>query len=355
MPAIVVGCLVAVVVGSVLGWSFRTIYGPPKELRGEQKFATVKAVQGEVQKVIRLSVSATWSDGAAIPNQRSGTVTKVHINGVQRVESGDLLYDVDQIPVVAAEGAVPAFRDLVRGSKGADVEQLQTFLTSVGLRTGPANGELDGVTTRQVSAWHRSLGQEPTGEVLRGELLFIPKLPAKVALGGLITVASAVATSSPQVEGGIEAVSGLIMMPSRPTFSITLPPEQARIVAVGMEVVMHFADRDWKATVEKISTPSSDNNAVATLIGGKGETICGTQCGKVPVEGVTGIDGEIVIVPRAAGLVVPTAALVVDPTGLAAVTLDTGPQVKVVVKASAGGRAVVTGIKPGDAVRVPLS
>lgn len=347
------GCLLIALVGASFGWSLRTIYAPTTDLSRAPSYALVRAVQGDVGRSIRLSATASWSGGTVFPNQISGVVTKTHIRGVQTVTAGQALYDVNLIPVRIAVGTVPAFRSLRQGAIGQDVSQLQNFLAAAGTRHSAATGEYDATTASEVSAWQRSVGREPIGEVPLGELLFVPKLPARVALGTGIKVAAAVSpvTLTPGPSNDV-TVAGILSMPSSPTFSITLPPEQARIVSPGMSVSLRVKDAVWQAVVDNVSEAGEDGNAVARLAPKAGMSICGTACDIVPIEGTTGIDGTIAIVSKINGTVVPNVALVVGSDGSAAVVLKDGQEVAVTVEASAGGRVVVRGIRPGTSVRV---
>ena len=69
------------------------------------------------------------SDGSpyAVINQARGTYTKLPDDG-DKVDCGDVLYRVDDHPVLLLCGTVPAYRDLHMGDKGKDVRQLNRNL-----------------------------------------------------------------------------------------------------------------------------------------------------------------------------------------------------------------------------------
>ena len=69
------------------------------------------------------------SDGSpySVINQARGTYTELPDDG-DKVDCGDVLYRVDDDPVLLLCGTVPAYRDLRRGDEGKDVRQLNRNL-----------------------------------------------------------------------------------------------------------------------------------------------------------------------------------------------------------------------------------
>ncbi|GAB2854853.1 hypothetical protein GCM10022221_62950 [Actinocorallia aurea] len=166
-------------------------------------------IRADVTEVDPVLVKVPTGLGASLP-----VVTAVRVERGQRIGAGTLLMTVAEQPVFVFEGDVPAFRDMVRGTKGVDVEQLQDGLRSVG---HPIGGDTRGVfgpgTAAAVAALARAAGvvpataadtpstapeagaaeepEEPFGQaqterapsgpvVLRGQVVFVPRLPARV-------------------------------------------------------------------------------------------------------------------------------------------------------------------------------
>ena len=73
------------------------------------------------------------SDGSPYSaiNQARGTYTKLPDVG-DEVDCGDVLYRVDDDPVLLLCGTVPAYRDLDSGDRGKDVRQLDRNLHVLG-------------------------------------------------------------------------------------------------------------------------------------------------------------------------------------------------------------------------------
>ena len=73
------------------------------------------------------------SDGSPYSaiNQARGIYTKLPDEG-DKVDCGDVLYRVDDDPVLLLCGTVPAYRDLDSGDRGKDVRQLNRNLRALG-------------------------------------------------------------------------------------------------------------------------------------------------------------------------------------------------------------------------------
>lgn len=142
------GTVLTALVGSLVvgfggGWAVRTMLAPAPEVLAAPGYTLVAAEQGTVGRSLGLNVTAEWSPERVVSNHAAGTVTSVELASGAEVEPSQPVYTVDLRPVVAAEGDVPAFRDLASGAEGADVVQLQELLQAAGYEVGPADGRLD--------------------------------------------------------------------------------------------------------------------------------------------------------------------------------------------------------------------
>ena len=93
---------------------------------------TVKVERGKLSAMVSLDGTLTYrarSDGSpySVINQARGTYTKLPDDG-DKVDCGDVLYRVDDNPVLLLCGTVPAYRDLHIGDVGEDVRQLNRNL-----------------------------------------------------------------------------------------------------------------------------------------------------------------------------------------------------------------------------------
>lgn len=354
--ALVTGLVVALVLGGGLGWAARVLLAPPAPLPTGPAFVVMAATDDSVGRTITLNAQARWTGGGFVANVATGTVTKVRVSGPGEVQAGDPVYDVDLEAVRVAQGSVPAFRTLGPEARGDDVRQLQALLKSLGLMDSAPDGRFGPSTARGVEQWQRNLGERPTGEVPLGRLLFVPQLPAKVALQGLSvgSVVSPGGSAAPPDDTtvGQEGV-GIKVLPAAPTFTITLPENQAALVRTGMTVQISKGEYTWDAQMTEIGDSGTDGAAIARLGPAKGAaSICEQDCSSIPPGGDTALEVRIELIPKTAGVVVPTTALVVGTDGSASVVAEDGTRMPVTVVTSSGGRAVVEGIAAGQKIRV---
>ena len=324
-------------------WAGRTLLAPPSPLPAGREYSVVTAQEGELERSLSLNVAARWSGGARLDNEVSGRITQLRAKAGRPVSSGDVVYTVDLKPVVVAAGAVPVFRDLSSGIRGADVRQLQEMLRAGGYRSSGADGVFGAGTAEQVRAWQRDLGAEVAGRVETGRVVFVPSLPGVLAWTEDGVVGARVAP-------GPEAAR---ILPDAPAFTMTVPANQLTLVRTGMAVEIDSgAGPAWRARVGQVGQPDDDGSAVATLEPVSGQAVCGTSCAVVPVSGSGALSATVTVVPRQSGAVLPTAALAVGVDGRVAVVREDGSRVPVTVRASTGGQVLVSGISVGDRVRV---
>ncbi len=105
-------------------------------------------------------------------NQARGTYTQLPEVGA-KVDCGDVLYRVDDRPVLLLCGTVPAYRDVHEGDAGRDVRQLNRNLRLAGKRfTGKTKAALERLQRRK--------GLDATGELELGDAIFLPR-PVRIA------------------------------------------------------------------------------------------------------------------------------------------------------------------------------
>lgn len=338
--------VLVLVAGGAVGWATSAVFkgAPDVDIAEEHTFATV--VSGEVGESIVLNVRAQWTRTPVGVNRAAGVVTEIYRQPGEPVEPGAVLYSVDLRPIVAAAGRVPAFRSLQLGVRGADVAQLQALLRDLELFAGEVDGFFGSATFTAVSAWQRDLGVARDGVVRAGDLVFVPTLPARIALDLQIVRLGAT------VVGGEAVVLGLS---SQPTFSLSVTESQAARMPAGTAVLIDAPDAgQWQARVRAVVT-NAEGAVTVSLEPAVGSAICGDVCGTVPVSGDTLLRSTVVTVPSVAGLTVPVAALTSDAEGVVAVIDEDGTALPVEVLASAGGVAVVDGVLEGIRVRVPAN
>lgn len=346
------------VLGLALGWALSTVFRSPAPLPEAAPYSVVEVREGELSRSINLNASAFWNAGSPLVNEATGVLTQRLVASGEQVSSGQVVYTVDLAPVAVAVGEVPAFRDIGLGVRGADVSQLQQMLVDAGYSTTPPDGIFGPKTLAEYKAWQKGSGFPGTGTAPFGSIVFVPRLPAVVGWADAAAV-SADGSSQADPKGAVgaklaEGDTVAQFLPPEPSFTISLPTGQRRLVDIGMEVTLSFGSYRWSAVIAAIAAPREDGSAVATLAPADGQaSICGADCSAIPIAGEGAISATITVLAPMTGLLVPTGALAVAADGTAAVVSEDGTAIAVTVTAVVGGQAAVDGVAAGTRVRVP--
>lgn len=109
----------------------------------------------------------------------SGVITRVVPAGTV-IELGDPLYWIDEQPVNALFGTVPAYRtmrDEATNQVGFDIAQLKTGLAALGFDLGGTltiDSEFSFATGQAVADWQESIGREADGAIDAADIVFLP-------------------------------------------------------------------------------------------------------------------------------------------------------------------------------------
>lgn len=334
--------LVAVGLGFLAG---RAVFLPPAVAPQAVPVQTYTVAEGSVGRSSTYVARATWATTRLGTGAADGTVTSVEVSPGQEVTQGSVLYSVDLRPVHAAIGAVPAFRDLAPGVQGQDVAQLQQLLRDRGYPVPGPDGVFGPSTGRAVRAWQQQQGLEPTGLVPAADLVFVPKLPARVILADEVVVGG-------RLGGGTDTVRALAVTPefTMEAGSNSAPPP----VGAGVELARAGGQDGglWSAVVASVVS-QPDGSSTITLLGPDGGAPCAAECAAVPLAPEEAFyDAVVDIVPRTNGPSIPVSALGTDPDLTTFVLETDGTRRTVEVLASDGSRAIVSGLSVGDTVRL---
>ena len=176
------------------------------------------------------------------------------------IQPGDVLYTVDGSPVVALDGALPAWRSLSTSSAdGIDIAQLEASLVALGYDPAQKviiDNHFDSATRTMVKAWQRGLGVEATGTVALGSVVFLPAT----------TTVSAVARAVGDKVGDGDAV--LTLAAPTQEVLIDVPTGDEAQVVPGLEVKigqvqgavtrLRSADRNGSVIVEAVIAPAAE-------------------------------------------------------------------------------------------------
>jgi hypothetical protein len=139
---------------------------------------TGRVEKGKLSDMVSVDGTLTYRGGPdgspyAVINQAKGTYTRLPDDG-DKVDCGDVLYRVDENPVLLLCGTVPAYRDLHMGDRGKDVRQLNRNLHVRG-----AGDDFTWKTEKALEALQRHKGVDVTGELAVEDAVFLPE-PARV-------------------------------------------------------------------------------------------------------------------------------------------------------------------------------
>lgn len=332
--------LAAAIVAGIAGlgyWAGVNAVAPPEIAAETHSRQTYAVENGTVARSIDVPVTALWSTARTLFAGTDGTVTSIVHQAGELAESGDVLATINLEPVVVAPGQVPMFRRLQKGTRGPDVAQFQALLRTKGFLRGPADGRFGLKTVAAAKRWQKSVGATQDAILDPGALVFVGSLPARIEVTA--TIGERVSTVDELVR----------VLEAKPAFVATVSGSQRGELTSGSSITIKApGGGTWRGTVGSF-VQLADGRFQAALTG----ELCGSACDVVPVNGETTLSASIELVPETSGPVVPTSALIQQPSGDLAVTLADGTVRSVQVKAEADGFAVVEGIKPGTVIQLP--
>jgi peptidoglycan hydrolase-like protein with peptidoglycan-binding domain len=135
---------------------------------------TVSVEKGRLSDMVSQDGTLTYRGRYSAINQASGTYTQLPGNG-DKVGCGDVLYRVDNRPVLLLCGTVPAYRDLGVGRAGKDVRQLNRNLHELGYDADPGDGDFTAETANAVEQLQEDKGLDVTGALDIGGAVFLPQ------------------------------------------------------------------------------------------------------------------------------------------------------------------------------------
>ncbi len=195
---------------------------------------TVKVETRTLSAMVSLDGTLAYRAGPdgspySVINQAQGTYTKLPLIG-QVISQGQVLYRVDDSPVVLLYGWTPAYRSLSAGATGADVVELNADLVALGYATSaqltPTSSYFGSATTTAVEKLQAALGVTQNGTLSLGQGVFEP-------------TAVRVTTLSTQL-GGSTQTGQTVMQGSSTTrqVQVALDASQQTDVAVGDKVII---------------------------------------------------------------------------------------------------------------------
>jgi len=228
------------------------------------------------------------------------------------VKVGGTFYTVNEQPIVAMYGPVPAYRNMQEGDTGTDISQLQRSLEDLGYGPGTTDGTFGASTLAAVEAWQHHEGITVDGIVHLGQVVFVSG-PSRV-IAQLGTIGATAAVGSPILSVG----------PVSPIVTTSESSTQLGLLSEGQQVDVQLPDNSVVVgTVTSVGTaPASSSGSGAGSSGGAGSGSSGTPITIAlnnPALGnsIAGAPVTVIVTTSRVNdvLAVPTAALVATSAG----------------------------------------
>jgi hypothetical protein len=216
-------------------------------------------------------VSATlgYAGNYTVVGGLSGTYTELPAVG-QVVSQGQVLYRVDNSPVVLLYGATPAYRSLSEGASasavtGPDVQELNADLVALGYVSSsdlsPTSDEFGYWTKVGVEKLQVALGVTQTGTLALGQAVFLPTATRVTSLTGAL--------------GGPAQPSSTVLVATSTTrqVSLALDASQQSEVAVGDKVTITLPNnQSTPGVISSVGTVASTGSSGSSGSSGSGSS-----------------------------------------------------------------------------------
>lgn len=317
--------------------------------------ATADVTRQTLTETLTESGTLGYGRAATLGARGQGTLTTLPSSG-EVIARGEALYWVDAKPaVVLLYGSVPAYRDLTAGTEGADVEQLEKNLSSLGYDGFTVDDQFTSATADAVREWQDDLGLAETGTVDRNRVMYAV---------GPVRVQALAAAVGDLIQPGAKLYT---WTGSERVVSVELDVNERRMVRKGAKVTVTLPGGTTVpgsvAGVETIVTSGGDGSDGGGEGGGGGgdsTTAVKVTVGVADAKALAHLEAAAVDVGFTASqrpdvLTVPVAALLALAEGGHGVEVVDGTSRKIVAVQTglfANGRVEVTGAGLGEGTKV---
>ncbi|HEX4402270.1 MAG TPA: peptidoglycan-binding protein [Galbitalea sp.] len=221
--------------------------GPAQTVgRGSTTLSTVTVTRRDLSAQTSVSATLGYAGAIAVVNWEAGTLTAIPAAGAT-VGRGQVLYRVDNNPVVIFLGTTPVYRTLEDGDTGPDVSELNNNLVVLGYATQaqlpPGSDRYSGWTVEAVLKFQKAFDLTQTGSLALGSAIFEPE--------ALRITAATTAVGSPVGPGQV-VVNG---SSSIRQVQVDLDTGEEFDVAVGESVTITLPnDRTTPGTITSVGT-----------------------------------------------------------------------------------------------------
>lgn len=230
------------------------IGGEPQKPGRAVDIATALIEKGTLSGTVKAPGSLAFADAHEIASGVSGILTSAPEPG-STVGAGQPLFSVDNAAVYLFHGDLPVWRSFDSGmDDGPDVKQLEQNLVALGYFSGEPDEEFTWSTTEAILAWQKATGQEQTGSIDLGRIVFehrdIRVQSVEAAIG------------SPVGGGPVLSVTDL-----EKQVSADLPLASQQLATVGGKVAITLPDGNrTDGTIESVGTPQEKGDSGSVTI-----------------------------------------------------------------------------------------
>ncbi|GGN33123.1 multidrug efflux pump subunit AcrA (membrane-fusion protein) [Actinoplanes campanulatus] len=167
-----IGVVTGAVVMAIAGLGASTLIKSPQQAAAEAAPPGPSLITATVERrVLRQAVVLRGTvepdralDVRPVPGAGRAVISRRTVKAGARVEAGTVLAEISGRPVIALKGVVPPYRDIHRGMKGSDVDQLQAALSGLGYRVTDRDGVFGASTERAIRKMYQARDYDPPVE-----------------------------------------------------------------------------------------------------------------------------------------------------------------------------------------------
>ena len=320
---------------------------PSESSDQKRDYSSVPIEEGTLSGTRTVTGTLDYTESRDLGSGIGGVLTGVPPAGTQ-VGVGQALFTVDNVNVYLFHGRLPAWRAFERGmDDGPDVKQLEENLRTLGFFIEEPDEEFDRDTEQAVEAWQEATGQQETGRIDLGRVVFAPTD---------LRIAENVAAVGDQVGPGapIVKISGLV---KEVTADLKLGDQRLGVVGAKVQLKLP-GGAETTGTITAVGQPTErQNNGQVTVV----VPVTIALDDAAAAEGIqrASVTVDVPSETRENVLYVPVEALMALPDGEFGVEVvrddGTTQQVPVVTGLFAGGRVEISGdgVEAGLDVVVP--
>ncbi|UWP82403.1 efflux RND transporter periplasmic adaptor subunit [Dactylosporangium fulvum] len=250
---------IAVAAAAVLALGGGAVFAIARSAPSTEPTSRPRAAEAVIERgTLSGSVKATGSLKFADPHDIGSTITGVLTSAPRpgaTVGVGKPLFLVDNVPVFLFRGTIPAWRPFASGmGDGPDVQQLEENLAALGFFKEQPDRKFRWATTEAIRAWQKATGQERTGGIDLGRIVFdrgeLRVQDVKVQLGGSV--------------GGGAAILSVTTLQKHVNVKLPLTSQQLAKVGGAVQITLPEGTRTT-GKVTSVETPQQESDGSVSI------------------------------------------------------------------------------------------